>query len=291
MAADLHAKANEIEKSWEPRLLPGGQGVYDPSTNRITPVEGAGLFTKDEARFVAERQRAGDPTAQQNLGRGGQGAQNLKRVIAAHQEICRENGESDAACAGRIAQARIQYSGNVAAARAVSTMEVRMGAAAFEAIGAIGLARDAIDNVPRTSWKAINRLIVAGKEQTLDPAQKDLQVRTQQVKTAYAATMGRGSSVNTVYAQQRANDLLDTADNAAAYKQGLDTMMSEMQLAVEAPNQMRKYFADRYGPKSLDPEGSGERAPGPFAPRGGAAPGGGGAPAAGAAKPDPLGLR
>src|SRR5262249_31062479 len=148
-------------------------------------------------------------------------------------------------------RARIQYAGNIAAERALSIQEARLGNYAIEAAGAIQLARNAFDAAPRTSVRAINRLIAEGKRQSLDPQQREIDVRVSAVKNAYAAVMGRGSGVITDFARKRADELFDGADNAEAARAALDTAQSEMRIAVEAPDKMREYFGQRYGQGAL----------------------------------------
>jgi hypothetical protein len=258
----------------------------------VLPYSGKELYSgtelsDEDARFVAYRMYSGDPGAMQGVPRGMAGVKYTEKIYDQLRDICSAHGESEEMCAGRLTKAKIQYAGNISAERALSTLEIKLGNFAVEAVGAIQLARTAFDSAPRTSIKAINRLIAEGKRQSLDPQQRQIDVRVSAVKNAYAAVMGRGSQVITDYARKRADELFDGADSPEAARAALDTAESEMRIAVDAPDQIRQLFYQRYGAQSLAPAaapaGAGA-APGlgsMFTPGAGAGAGGGGGAGAG----------
>lgn len=88
----------------------------------------------------------------------------------------------------------------------------------------IPLAEKAIDAVPRTGWKPINKLIQAG-ENTWSPEQKRLVIANRSVQNAFAQLIQRGAP--TVHSLTEAENLLNTADSSAVYKAGMDQLRQE----------------------------------------------------------------
>src|SRR4029077_21050707 len=131
--------------------------------------------------------------------------------------------------------------------RTLGTQEAKMGTAGFEARGAIQLGRDAIEHVPRTSFLPLNQLIQGFQKQTLSPEQAELFTRTQGIINAYAAVMARGANVTTDASRHRAEELLNTAADPAVYNRVLDTMNSEIEMAINAPDKMRDFYMKKYG--------------------------------------------
>jgi hypothetical protein len=150
------------------------------------------------------------------------------------------------------AQLQAEYQGSKAAQRTLGQMEARMGTAGFEAQQAITIGRQAIEKVPRTGFMPLNQLIQYGQRNLLDPNQTELAVRAQGIVNTYAAVMARGASVTTDSARSHAEALLNTAGNAATWNRALDTMQSEINMAIHAPDMMRKFYMDKYGKTSLD---------------------------------------
>ena len=88
----------------------------------------------------------------------------------------------------------------------------------------IPLAEKAIDAVPRTQWKPINKLIQAG-ENTWSPEQKRLVIANRSVQNAFSQLIQRGAP--TVHSLTEAEKLLDSADSPAVYKAGMDQLRQE----------------------------------------------------------------
>jgi hypothetical protein len=270
--AAYHQYAQQLRAAAEP--IDYGGAMVNPRTGEILaekpvhvgggrlvgPYSGKEFYSgasisDEDARFIAQRMYAGDPAALVGVPKGQAGAKYMEKIYDQLRGVCTAHNETEETCAGRLLKAKIQYAGNIAAERSLSVLESRLGSFAFEAAGAMSLARAVFDRLPRTSVRAINRLIAEGKRQSLDPDQREVDSRVQAVKNAYAATMSRGSNVISDYARKRADELLDPADDAEAARRALDTMESEMRIAVEAPDKMRQFFHDRYGRQSVGAAG------------------------------------
>ncbi len=235
-----------------------GEGDIDPVTLKRT----------------AEMYNLTGPSALTNLGRG---QQSSKNIMAIRTEAARQDEENGVTSEQR-AQVQAQYAGQKSAQRTLGTQEVKMGTAGFEARGAIQLGRDAIERVPRTSFLPLNQLIQGFQKQTLSPDQAELYTRTQGIINAYAAVMARGANVTTDASRHRAEELLNTASDPAVYNRVLDTMNSEIEMAINAPDKMRDFYMKKYGKKSSGAPGVIGAATDPLA--GAAAPAATGVPSA-----------
>src|SRR5258708_1530167 len=197
-----------------------------------------------------------------NMGRGAQTGAILKQV----REAAAQQDEEAGITPEQRVQLQAQNLAQRAAARSLSTQEARMGAAGFEAEGAIKLARPIIDKVDasRTSFLPFNRLIVAFKNNTLNPDQRELATRLQGIVNTYAAVMSRGANVVTDTARHRGEELLDSAFDKDALNRVLDTMQSEIDMAKNSPEQMRQFLMQKYGKSAV--EGGAASVPGATAP-------------------------
>lgn len=212
-----------------------------------------GSFDEDTISSMADQYLAGDKSVMTNLGRGAQGAENIAALRKAIDVRGTAAGLTPAQRAAKLAE----FQGFTAGQRSIGTMEAKMGTAAFEAEGAIKLARDVIDKVPRTGFLSFNQLIQGFQKQTLSPEQAELFTRTQGVVNTYAAVMNRGASITTDASRHRAEGLLNTATNPAVYNRVLDTMLSEINMAKGSPERMREHYRKQYGGKAVETEGGG----------------------------------
>ena len=226
-------------------------------------------FSPEALEGFVQRSLEGDYSWKQNLGRG---AQKDANIVAVENELARrmtDMGISGKDQARKIQEFRAESMGMGAAARSLGTQEAKMGTAGFEALGAIKLARGAIEKVPRTSFLPINKLIEGFQKQTLSPEQAELFTRVQGIVNTYAAVMARGASVTTDSARHRSEELLQTASNPEVFNRVLDTMESEINMALNSPAQMREFYKKHYGGKSLGESVTGAPAAGGSAPTAG----------------------
>jgi hypothetical protein len=247
--------AKDIEQSIQPVPVSGTQTLVDPRTGKVVfqgaNVSGSSTFSSRDARLNALRSLNGDYSWTAGLGRGAQRGENFKLVTEAIEDIGAERGLNDEQIADTLATANAEFQGRKASERTLGTMEARMGAAAFEAKGAIQLARGVIEKVPRTSFLPWNQLQQGFSKQTLNPDQAELFARTQGIINTYAAVMSRGANVTTDAARGRGEELFNTAVDAPVYNRVLDTITSEINMAINSPEQMREFYRSRFGNKAL----------------------------------------
>lgn len=263
LAAPPAGAGPAASSSVKPVSVPAGGTLVNPQTGQPVYNNSSGGLDPAAINVQAERVLNGDPRALQNIGRGAQGAADVRSILNRAAQRGVELGMDPGETAKSIAQASADYAGVQTSARVGATQETKMGTAAFEAKGAIGLARQAIQGVPRTGFLPFNSLIQGFQNQTLNPNQAELYTRTQGVINTYAAVMARGANVTTDSSRHRAEELLNTASNPEVYNRVLDTMESEITMAINSPEQMRQFYRQRYGAKALDaapagvPQGAG----------------------------------
>lgn len=251
----------------KPVSVPAGGTLVNPQTGQPVYSNSSGGLDPAAINVQAERVLNGDPRALQNIGRGAQGAADVRAILNRAAQRGVELGMDPAQTAKAVAQASADYQGVQTSARVGATQETRMGTAAFEAKGAINLARTAIQGVPRTGFLPFNQLIQGFQSQTLNPNQAELYTRTQGVINTYAAVMARGANVTTDSSRQRATELLNAASNPEVYDRVLSTMESEINMAINSPEQMRQFYRKRYGGQTVDsapagvPQGAGAGPP------------------------------
>lgn len=118
-------------------------------------------------------------------------------------------------------------------ARSLGVRSSNVDVAVDEAVGAAKQALDASKNVPRGNWVPINQLTQLVREKKSSPEQQRFDIANAALVTAYAQTMSR-TGVNSVFAQRRALDVLQTATGPDAYEAGVDQLMTEMQIVKSA---------------------------------------------------------
>jgi hypothetical protein len=288
-AADERARAAADQDEWvpagtietedgksHPAVMEKSTGTIMDAVTGKPPGEGASILPKgakkpisdQDARDVAERYiDTGNRMVLSGLGYSGDNRTKVNQQIKKVQD---EKGVSNQELATREAE----WEGRKAGQRVLAQQEAKMGSAAFEAEGAVKLARGVIEKVPRTNFLPLNKLIEGYQKNTLDPDQVELLGRLRAISNTYAAVMNRGASVVTDTARHHADDLLNSAGNATTMNRALDTMLSEIDMAKHSPDRMRRFYRQQYGDKSIGQDSA--AAP----PEGGPAPAG--APAGGA---------
>lgn len=206
------------------------------------------VVSDEDAKAVAQRYvRTGDRTQLQGLGVSGAARQKVNHYIG---EVQKEEGVSDQDLGTRVAE----WEGRKAGQRVLGTQEAKMGSAAFEAEGAMKLARGTIDKVPRTSYLPLNKLIQGYQSQTLNPDQAELYARAQAIVNTYSAVMARGANITTDASRGHAEALLNTAGDHDTWNRTLDTLQSEIDMAKGSPEKMREFYRKQFGAKAIAPD-------------------------------------
>jgi hypothetical protein len=132
-----------------------------------------------------------------------------------------------------------EYATQSSAARAVGSRAGQITVSSVEADKTFDLARQASAAFPRGQFVPLNRIYQMGEQAKSNPQYRQFMAANEAAVTAYGATMSR-SGVNTVAAQQRAHQVLDTADSQEAYTAGLDQLQKEVNAVRDAPGQAAK---------------------------------------------------
>ena len=102
-----------------------------------------------------------------------------------------------------------------------------------EADKAADQALQASDAIPRGTFMPLNQLQQAIRTKTSSPEQARFGVANAALITAYAQTMSR-TGVNTVTAQNRAAEVLNTASSPEAYRASVEQLKTEMRIVQDA---------------------------------------------------------
>jgi hypothetical protein len=209
--------------------------------------------------LLAGRVRAGDTRALVGLGRGAQGAADLRRI---QREVSRqvEAGEPVSAAAETILRNAAENAMRTSAARALGTKEVHFGVAEKAMEESLPVALAASEKVPRTQWLAMTKLIQAGQTQINDPDLKQFLIATDTAAKDYARTINpqgvlRESDI--AYARK----ILSTADSKEAYAAALEQLKVEAQVMKRALDRQKGELTGRgsqYDHKSTDAGGKKE---------------------------------
>lgn len=203
-------------------------------------------ISDDVARFMAERVWSGDKSALMNVGRGNQTAANLVKVqeqilaIGKEKEAAGEPGTA-AALAAKMAEFQAMSAG----LRTAAVRHSNIATSVNEALRTFPLARQASAQLPRSDYLMVNRMTQEAKRQSGDPAIRQFDARNAAAITAYAQAMQRSGAI-TVHAQERADELLRTADSDKAYNAVLDSLELEMHQALQAPEDTAQQIEDQW---------------------------------------------
>jgi hypothetical protein len=239
---------------------------------------GDGTMSDDAIDLIVDRVHAGDPRALTNLGRGAQSGVTLTRI----QNRLAERAAAEGWSGADLAAAQANFGSQAAAARSSAVRGAGIDQAVEEARKTFPLALAASDALPRGQFVPWNKALQAVQAGTSSPALARFVTANQAVITAYGQAMSR-TGVNTVHAQEAAQNLLSTATSPETYKAVINQLELEMQAAKESPEVVRQQILSRIrnpgggpGPAPAGPAGAAPAAPGAAAPA---------APAATAAAP------
>jgi hypothetical protein len=160
----------------------------------------------------------------------------------AMQKYMQENPHADYK---QIVEAGAESAAYAAAQRALAVRGANIGVAGQELTSFAGPALAASELVPRGQWTPINKLNLDYQRLQSNPDLRELSNRNAGMITAYSQIISR-TGVPTVRAQERATELLDTADSPEAYERAVDTLINEADLAEKAPDILRQRMKDNF---------------------------------------------
>jgi len=187
----------------------------------------SGGLSDEAVQGLAEQVLAGNKQAIQGLGRGTQGAADLRRIENKVYEVAKQKGLS-----GKdLANATAAFAGEVAASRAISTQNVKLSAVEGAASNAAKMYEDAYKDLGVVSdVKALNAFVQGGQAATSDPKLKRALTAAQGLASEYASAMNRGGAPH-VHDMEYARKLIVDAlkEGPAANKAMVGQIRAEIQ--------------------------------------------------------------
>lgn len=200
---------------------------------------GDNALSGDELKEMGQQYLAGDKSVFQNIGRGVQGADNIK---ALRGEIARQMGESGMSGADMAAKIA-EFGGVTAGERTLGTRTANVGLAVDEARSLAPLAIDASRAVARTKFTPLNSAIQAVESGSSDPDLARFVTANNSLINVYARGISP-TGVPTVSDKDHGREMLSTAKDQASYEAVVNQMMKELAAAQTAPGQVRGELRD-----------------------------------------------
>jgi hypothetical protein len=226
-------------------LAPGAEDATRKLSAARKGPEGAAM-TDDGIQMLADRVRAGDAKALVGLGRGTQGRQDLVRVqerVAADAKAGAPINEA----ARNILQNAAQQMGLVTAERTQAQIMAKLSVYGRTAFRATAIAEKLSDEVDRTQWQPVNKILNAWKTKTGDPKIVALGQALQTLSNEYARAIGGGHG--TVHMQEQAERRLSEQQTKEQLKAVIAVMKREILAEESAMPEARQHIRDIYNPK------------------------------------------
>lgn len=197
--------------------------------------DGSGLSDATKLRIAKQFVDAGDTSGMKNVGRGAQGAKDLRSIQNAITDYAIEKGFSPTEISGKIAD----FEGLKAGLRTSANISARVENAIAEADELAPLAVEAGRQVVRSGFLPFGRAQVMFNNQTNDPAMNRFATANIGLATAYAGAMARGQKP-TVHDKEHAEKVIGEAKSQQAYEAVVDQLQMEMAAAKRAPHKVRE---------------------------------------------------
>jgi hypothetical protein len=247
--AEGEAMAPRVAAAGSAIVRPGAVGTEGPIwVNRPA----GGTMDQQTLDMLAERVYKGDTKALTGLGRGAQGAENLMQVHQRVAQLAAERGTDASDILKNIAG----QASAMSEARALGTRAAGFGVAEEAMKASLPLMLEASKNVPRTSFPAVNRLILEGRTQVGDPNVKQLLIAVDTAAKDYARTINptgqtREGDIN--YARKLLSGA-DSPETLIAAAQQLSREAGVTRAAIEA-RKKALFGGDRGQPQQPAPAG------------------------------------
>lgn len=196
--------------------------------------DGTGLSAATKTRIAQQAVDAGDYSGLKNVGRGKQGAADLRGIQNAITDYAASKGLTPTEISAKLAE----FEGMKSGMRVSAGISAKIENAAAEADQLAPLAIDAGRKVARSGFLPFGKVQMLFDTNTNDPDMNRFATANIGLATAYAGAMARGGKA-TVTDQQHARDLLSTAKSQEAYEAIVGQMQQEIKAAKAAPRQVR----------------------------------------------------
>jgi hypothetical protein len=220
--------------------------ILRDATRQATSAVAGGLLSDQDAKVMAEQYLAGDKSVFTNLGRGGQGPQNVVKVRHAIMDEARARGMSGDDIALRMAE----FAGLTSGERALGTRTANVEMFAGEAYKMMDVARKASLDVPRGEFVPVNRALLSFERNTGDPKVVAFGAAINTLVNTYAKAIAGGGQA-TVSDKDHAREMLETAFSEEQFEAVLNTLGQELEAARQAPGAVKQGFRDLAGNKNL----------------------------------------
>jgi hypothetical protein len=221
--------------------------------------DGSGFTDATRMRFAQQAVDSGDYSWMKNVGRGTQGAKDLRGIQNAITDYAASKGMSAGELSAKLAEFEAMRSGMKVSANISAKIEN----AAAEADQLAPLAIEAGRNVARSGFLPFGRVQAMFNNQTNDPNMNKFATANIGLATAYAGAMARGGKA-TVSDNEHARELLSTAKSQEAYEAIVSQMQQEIKAARAAPQHVRENLRNE-----ISGGGNHAAAPAPAKPGGG----------------------
>lgn len=229
-------------------------GVEDALTRITAARKGpqAASMDDDTAEFLADRVLAGDTKALIGLGRGAQGAENLAKIQGMVARKAREGQPVSQAARSILANAA-QHEGLKTAERTQAGIMAKLSVYGRTAFNATDIAEKLSEEVPRTSFQPVNKILNAARTKTGDPKIVALGQALMTLTNEYARAIGGGHG--TVHDKEAAEKRLSEAQNHEQLKAVINVMRQEILAEERAMPAARQHIKDIYNPSPDGPKG------------------------------------
>jgi|SRR5580765_6660310 len=251
--ADQRAEDRSLDRAQRAQAHADSIGIQRESIalrKQTLAAGGDAAFSKDDLKFLAEQQLAGDNSVYQNLGRGVQGAKNVVNLRKEVVKMANERGMSGA----DIAAANVGYMGEKAAARTAGVKATNVELAAAEAQKTFPLVREASAALPRSEFVPANRALQAAQTNTGDPRVIALGTAINTAVNAYSRAISP-SGTPTQTDKEHARELMSTANTPEQLNAVLKMMEKEMSAARAAPKEVKAAQHERISGKNTETGG------------------------------------
>lgn len=198
------------------------------------------------AQFMADRIIAGDTKVLTGLGRGAQGAANILKVqkLVAQRAA---SGEEISRAAREMLQNAAQFEGLKTAERTQAGIMSKLSVYGRTAFNATDIALRLSNDVDRTQFMPVNKIINAAREKTGDPKIVALGQALMTLTNEYARAIGGGHG--TVHDKEAAERRLSAAQTKEQLKAVIDVMRQEILAEEKAMPAARQHIRDIYNPR------------------------------------------
>jgi hypothetical protein len=210
-------------------IPPGAPPVPSSAPVNVAQVDQPGVgvagLSSDAIELRARQFIDGNEMALKNLPRSRAGMAVMNAIINRASDIAKEKGLS-----AEEVNARAQkFKATTAGAQILGKREGTLAGAIANVQATAPIVAELSSQIDRTQFPLINKIIIAGREQTGDPKIIRLGIALNTATTNYARAQGGGNSQLTDTARHEAQQLLQMAYSDGQLQAGVDQLLIEMQ--------------------------------------------------------------